>query len=177
MDNLNDDMYFQSVIDLTINLSKALENPIFGIKSLTSEHIYISPYLINLWKIDLSNGGDISIWPNYSLLSTYQDDREIIKFRKPRSFLTFSKVGEETLPILFIKTPIINPSTNNVIGLLYQGYEYSHFDIQSHINKMFSDQPNMNEISKHNKIKLTNRQKQVIYFLWQAWEARKLPIT
>ncbi len=168
--NMNDNKelsnhdYLHDMIKTTQRLVAGLVNPICGIKSLESDHLYISPYLVKLWNINLAVSKKVSIWPNYSLSSTYRDDQEIIKTRATKSFLTFSHVNNSILPLLFIKTPIVNPATNDVVGLMYHGYEYTHFDLYTHIYDLFTPKTLLGQNFHESNIKLTNRQKQVVFF-------------
>lgn len=164
MKKLIDDAYLLEIISASRLFANAMPECILGIKNVNSEHIYISPYLLTLLNITLGDNKKVSIWPRYSLESTCKDDQDIIKKRESKSFLIFCTVDALLKPIMFVKTPIIHPETHQAVGLIYQGFHYEHFDLYKHINGLFSDLPPVENAPTKIPIKLSTRQKQVIFF-------------
>jgi len=131
-----------------------------GVKNLHSEHIYLSDYCRKVFKVDKDKSGLISIWPNYSLLSSIEDDQYVFTSRLAKTFIIFCNINQTLIPFLFTKSPLINPVTQEILGLIYYGIEYPYFNLHKQIAANFS----AGGIEKAAQIKLTRREKEVIFF-------------
>ena len=97
------------------------------------------------------------------------EDRVVIETKKTHTFLKVNKFHNVIKPMVIFKSPIINPTTNHVVGVLFQGFEYSATcNITHQINKLyniFDDSEHKYKTSCSKKcIQLTKREKQVVFF-------------
>lgn len=143
-----------------------------GVKNTSLEHIYISPALLKIFNVTLTDNKKISVFPKYSLESTYQDDQEIIKNKISKNFLIFCQIDESLVPLVFVKTPIFHPDDQAVLGIMYQGFRYDYFNIQQHITSLFSSIDNKKESILD--IHLSKRQKQVIFFFMLHLDSQEI---
>lgn len=141
-------------------IAEFAQNIAVGIKNLNSEHIYLSEYCRYLFKIEKDVSGLVSIWPNYSLLSSIEDDKQVFATKTAKTFIVFCSNEQFLVPFLFTKTPLIDPLNQEVFGLVYYGIEYPYFDIHEQITANFSNE----FIEDSIKIELSRREKEVIFF-------------
>lgn len=155
-----DNIHIKNLVNSLKLMSGFSKDMAIGIKNLNSEHIYLSEYCRYLFKVEKDVAGLVSIWPNYSLLSSIEDDKQVFATKTGKTFVIFCSNEQFLVPFLFTKTPLIDPSTQDVFGLIYYGIEYPYFDIHEQIAANF----NKDFIEDNTKIELSRREKEVIFF-------------
>ncbi len=162
---MTDDEYLQSVINAVSLVADAIPEYIVGVKNKDSEHVYVSPYFAKLTGFQ-ANSSDrkVSLWQHYDYLTLRADELAIMNQRKTKNFLVIDKFGDELVPRVFVKRPLINPFSDNPIGTFYQAFDYMQFNLSNEIAKLFSgNKVNYPQVSDEPN-KLSVRQKQVIFF-------------
>lgn len=166
----NDDKKFLDSFVAAIDvISESLPKQMIGIKDTNSLHIYCSKYFLNdvlgvaahevLGKLTLSSdSGRFSPIDQITL-----EDKHIIKWRKPHAYLKLNNFKDGIKPRIIIKSPIINPATNNVVGLIYQGFDWSLINFNQQLIKAHQLFKPFNK-EKQNLPKLTKREKQIVFF-------------
>lgn len=164
---MGDDKFLQQIINSVSTVAAAIPDYIVGVKNIDSDHVYVSPSLQRLTGIKFNpEHPQISFWIHYSVEDIRKDDLWIMENRKTKSFLVVDKFGGEIIPRIFVKRPLINPDTNNLIGVFYQSFDYTQFNIIQEISRLFSKKvetkASVDEVST--EYKLSPRQKQVVFF-------------
>ena len=90
------------------------------------------------------------------------EDQAIINGRVPKALLKVSKFCDGLAPHLAIKTPLINPETNNVVGILTQGYEMGTTNLTKNIIQKMDSHKKTDHLK--NRPKLSKREKEIIFF-------------
>lgn len=150
----------QTIISSVESMSELIPNLLIGIKNLESEHVYISKYCRKIFNVSNGETGLISVFPNYSLISSIEDDRQIFSNNSAKNFIVFASINDRLTPFIFSKLPIIDSTTSKAIGLIYNGIEYPYFNMHEHINESF----NGIDFKLLQNFKLTQREKEVIFF-------------
>jgi hypothetical protein len=163
----SDEDYLKELIDSLSFLSEATPRQMLAIKNIHSEMVYCSEYLAELIGASVD-----SLLGKKTRLSLYNDDPDfeniliredqtIIEQRIPKIVFKVNNFQKGLLPYISMKSPLINPDTQNVVGILFQGLEqgvlspqhyFSRGDAGSHINDVYEN------------MRLTKREKQVIFF-------------
>jgi DNA-binding CsgD family transcriptional regulator len=157
---------FVSAIDI---ISEALPKQMIGIKDCHSINIYCSRYFLEeVLAIDASKIiGKLTIENDAGRFSPVDqiiaEDQGIINRRKPQAFLKLNNFNDGIRPRIIIKSPIINPATDNVVGLIYQGIDWSLINFNQQLIKAHQlFKPQGKELA--NLPKLTKREKQIVFF-------------
>ena len=143
-----------------------------GVKDINSVNVYCSQYFAETVGLSVKDIiGKIYFLSCYDqfLDIVLDEDRVVIETKKTHTFLKVNKFHNIIKPIVIFKSPIINPNTNNVVGILFQGFEYSAtYNITHQISKLyniFNESELKYKISCNKKcIQLTKREKQVVFF-------------
>lgn len=149
-------------------LSEATPKQMITVKDLDSVIVFCSDYLSKLIGIPLSQLLGKKIW-----LSLYDndmnfekiivdEDQGIIDSREPKLVLKINRFCQGLMPYLAIKTPIINPETNHVVGILFQGWEICTTALTAHLASTFQPDKKIENLS--DRPKLSKREKEVIFF-------------
>ena len=145
-------------------LDNAIPDQMLGIKDINSINIYCSKAFANALGVLETDVIGKHFCTNHILDIVTNEDQLVFKTRKLHAFLKIYKFHNIIKPLIFIKSPIINPDTKNVIGLFLQVLEYSiakDFRMQvCGLYNIFATK----EKELHNIIKLTKREKQVVFF-------------
>lgn len=169
---MTDPAFLKKVVAAVKFLSEAMPKQLLSVKDMHSTHLFCSDYFIELMGIKASQ-----IIGKKILLSLYDndpsfeeiliaEDQMIINSRETKAVLKINNFHNELVPYTCIKTPLINPETNHVVGLLVQGLEMGTALLQKHaINAIAANKKNA-VISHSSKLlpKLGKREKQVIFF-------------
>jgi hypothetical protein len=135
---LNDADYLKNIIYATTILVEATPNQqtMIGIKNAQSEYLYISPCFLEQTEtyFDPQNAS-ISLWKNYPFNLVREDELKIMQLRTSMQFLVIDYFVGKLSPRIFIKTPIINPKTNNVVGIICQSIAYHQFNLKTNLNQ------------------------------------------
>lgn len=164
---LNDADYLKNIISATITLVEATTNQptMIGIKNAQSEYLYISPYFLKQTATNFNpQNASISLWKNYPFNLVREDELKIIQLRTPMQFLVIDYFAGKLSPRVFIKTPLINPKTNNVVGIICQSIAYHQFNFKHYFNQVLSHRQQQNCSNNLLIPTLSERQKQIVFF-------------
>lgn len=107
----------------------------------------------------------------------FMQDREIEQTRSTRHYLNTYEYFSGVLPLKCSKTPIINPATNNVLGVYYEGNQLLInnilqiiFDLHGNRFGYYSSLYLGNNPKQFN---LTNREQEVLYCICLGFSTRK----
>lgn len=165
---MRDQDFLEKVVSSAAFLSEAMPKQMIGIKDINSEHIFCSDYLAALMGIKPTQLAGKKVWLHlYDNDANFEEiivaeDQTIIKSRESKLALKINKFHTGLLPYTCIKTPLINPKTNHVVGLLFQGFEIGTMLLKKNAIKVTVSEKNHAKSSALPK--LTKREKQVIFF-------------
>lgn len=169
MQNYTDNEFLKHFINAIDIIAKALPKQMIGIKDINSINIYCSPYFLNeVLAIDPNKIiGRLTIEGDSTRFSPIEqlinEDQGIMARRKPQAFLKFNNFKDGIKPRIFIKSPIINPTTNNVVGVIYQGMDWSLINFNQQLIKAHQLFKPYNK-DNLDLPKLTKREKQIVFF-------------
>ena len=164
----NDEEFLDAFISSIFFLTQAIPHQMIVIKNLQSEHIFCSEYFADLTGVKSNELIGKKVWlPLYkgsdeSEIETIlrREDQTIINNRTAETFLKINRFSNGLLPYLSIKSPIINPYTDHVVGILFQGFEMGNFNFSHYLKNL-----NLPEVKVNNTLpELSKREKQVIFF-------------
>lgn len=169
MQQQDDQEFLKSFINSVDILANALPKQLIGIKDTNSVHIYCSKYFLNdVLCVDAHTIlGKATLLDDPTRLTPYEqmleEDQRIINKRTSQAYLKLNNFNDGIKPRIFIKSPIINPATNNVVGVMYQGFDWSLVNFNQQLIKahqLFKPQnTNTGDLPK-----LTKREKQIVFF-------------
>lgn len=169
MQNCDDQEFLKQFISAIDVIAEALPKQMIGIKDINSVNIYCSRYFLEeVLVIDASKIiGKLNIEGDSTRFSPIDqiiiEDQGIMMRRKSQAYLKLNNFNDGIKPRIFIKSPIINPATNNVVGLIYQGMDWSLINFNQQLIKAHQlFKPHNKEIL--NLPKLTKREKQIVFF-------------
>lgn len=167
--------FLKKVIDAVDLLTKISPKQMIGIKNVHSNHIYCSDYLLEL--MGATNGEIIGkkIWlplygddPDFEKIIV-DEDQKIITSREPQTLLKINNFTGGLTPYFCRKSPLINPESGSVEGIITQGYEVGLTGFKKHFSKQTNDTDLLNS-----DIHLTKREKQVIYFFMSHLSSQEI---
>ncbi|MDP1574679.1 MAG: hypothetical protein Q8L78_07090 [Coxiellaceae bacterium] len=168
---MDNNQFLKKTILMAEFLSRTSPKQMISVKSVDSLHLYCSPYLLELMGATTKEMDKKAVWfPLYENNKEIEqiireEDLLIIQAREPKMVLKINKFTTRITPYICNKSPIINPETNDVVGILFQGFTIGNANLHHAILSLLSN----NTKKYHNKLpqKLTKREKQVI-FLFMA---------
>jgi hypothetical protein len=143
----------------------------FGVKNTHSQIIYYSHSYANFLEINPDKIlGKTTVPPLYDNLeieaTIFKEDQQVINNREQLRLLKINKVANRLKPYICVKSPIINPLNQEVVGILLQGLEISVLNLNQLITNCYAtikpprlEAPKLPHLSK--------RERQVI-FLFMA---------
>lgn len=166
--------FLKKVVEAVRFISTASSKQMIGIKDIQSNHIYCSEYLLQM--IGLTEKEAIGKKVHLSLYDNdfdfekiiIDEDQKIIQSRESQTFLKINKFKNGLIPYFCQKSPLINPETNEVEGVITQGYAVGLTHFKNHFLKKSS------EIKSTTSIHLTKREKQVIYFFMSHLSSQEI---
>ena len=163
---LDDENFLQSIVYAVELTSSAVPDQMIGIKDISSINVYCSKYFADVIGMPVSEIiGKVYLMPHFDqfLDIALDEDSKVIKSRESHIFLKINKFHNVLKPLIFIKSPIINPSTQNVVGILFQAFEYG---VANNFHQQISNLYNefLINTKKLCAIKLSKREKQVVFF-------------
>lgn len=166
--NTDTDAAFLTRIVSTIAfLTKAMPKQMVSIKSCDSAVIFCADYFAELIGIKPEEIIGNKFWSalydddmTFANIIAAEDQAEITS-REQKAVLKINHFKQGLMPYLCIKTPIINPNTGNVVGLLIQGFEMG---AASCLQKIMPALAKADQHSPSSLPHLTKREKQVIFF-------------
>ncbi|MBA8737424.1 helix-turn-helix transcriptional regulator [Chromobacterium violaceum] len=162
-----DKKFLQSSVAHFTAIATAVPEIIIGVKNLNSEHLYCSPHYLNLLDLKLEDVcGEIVIQPYKTSISNnliIAEDKLVILERGPRSYLLITSLRDGVTPRMVVKLPIINPATDNVVGIVYFFHNFPASPLGQQM-RILCNKLNQGDISNETLIKLSKREKQVIFF-------------
>lgn len=90
------------------------------------------------------------------------EDQSVINSRVPKVILKVNKFCDGLTPHLAIKTPLINPETNNVVGILTQLHDFVTTNLTQNIIPKMDGHKKTDHLK--NGPKLSKREKEIIFF-------------
>jgi len=146
------------------SVSAMLPTQIIGIKSLDSIYVYCSSNFARLLGYSVAEiVGKHGMFPgNENNTARIREDQQIISTQKAQAFIHIDRINGKLSPLTFIKSPIINPDNNEVVGIFCQVFEFATLDASQQILKMYKD---MNLDTKVNQQlpNLSKREKQIVF--------------
>ncbi len=142
-----------------------LPSQIIGVKDLNSRYIYCSPSYKELLGTSPANvvGKHGMFISDTNEEARIKEDNEIIATKKPKAFLHIDKIKSRLTPLTFIKSPIIDPDNQEVIGVLCQAFEFATIDPREQLLRAYDNLPSIEGTLRGGCPKLTRREKQVIF--------------
>ncbi len=160
---MNDKQFLQAMISAVELTSSGIPDQMLSIKDLNSVNLYCSKGFADAIGVAQTSIAGSTFCTGQILDIVISEDQKVFKSRKLQAFLKIDRFHNMIKPLIFIKSPIINPNTNNVVGLLLQVFEYGitnnfHQQIVSLYNSFST------KAKQLVPIKLSKREKQVIFF-------------
>lgn len=165
---MTDEAFLVKFISSIEFLSNAMPKQMLSVKDKNSIHVFCSDYLAELIGIKSSQIIDKKIWlPLYDNDVNFEEiiseeDQMIFNSRETKTVLKINKFQNGLIPYTCIKTPIINPNTNHVVGLLMQGFEVGIDLLKKHAVTNIDFKKNSANAAELPK--LSKREKQIIFF-------------
>ena len=163
---LDQDFLTHAISSVTF-LSRAMPKQMIAIKDLNSTYIFCSDYLAKLTSSAISDLIGKKVWlslydddPSFEKI-IIEEDQKIINSREPNVLLKINKFCTGLMSYLAVKTPLINPETNHVVGILFQGFEIGLTDLTTVVKNLT---PPKKLVELHDLPKLTKREKQIVFF-------------
>ena len=153
--------YFMEQIALMATL---LPTQIIGVKNLESRYLYCSPNFAELlgYSVDEIVGRHGMFLNDENNASRICEDKQIIKTRKALPFVHIDKIKGRLTPLTFIKSPIIDPESQQVIGILCQVFEFITLNPAQQILNRYQDL-NLNRQQQPQLRHLSKREKQIVF--------------
>lgn len=151
-------------VDKLAGLANMLPTQIIGVKDLDSRYIYCSPNFAELLGYSVAEivGKHDMFIGEENNASRICEDQQIIHERKALPFIHIDKIKGRLTPLTFIKSPIIDDSTDSVIGILCQVFEFATLDPAQQILNLYQ---NLSLTRQQNQQlpHLTKREKQIVF--------------
>ena len=172
-----DNEFLEQAVQAATFLSLASPKQIITVKNADSVHVFCSDYLAKLTGIELDQLLGKKVWlPLYDNDSNLEktilaEDKEIMSHREGKMLLRINRFVSGLTPYLSLKIPLINPATNHVVGLLFQGWE-----IGANLTTLMVAPLNLTRKSIHltKMPKLTKREKEVIFFFMSHLSSQEI---
>ena len=170
--SMSNDDFLEKAFSTARFLSEISPKQMISIKGCDSTHLYCSSYLLQLMGATEKGIIGKTVWfPLYDHSSDIEkiireEDLSIIESREPKMVFKINRFTTGLTPYVCSKAPIINPDTNDIVGILFQGLEMGSVNLDQYLLKdIFLNRKNNVEILLAPK--LSKREKQVI-FLFMA---------
>jgi hypothetical protein len=164
----SDEAYLELMINMAKLLSQASRKQMIAIKNSQSEHVFCNNHLLALMGVKAEEIlGKTILLPLYNNDSAFEpiihaEDQAIIDSREAKLVFKINHFTTGLTPYISVKTPLINPSTGNVVGILFQGLEMRALPQHYTLLKSYGKK---GKVNRHTALpKLTKREKQVIFF-------------
>lgn len=143
-------------------LAAMLPTQIIGVKNLDYKYIYCSPSFAKIlgYSVEEVIGEHGMFLNDPNNTARISEDTAIIQSRKEQSFVHIDRVDGQVSPFTFIKSPIIEPQTQEVIGILCQVFNFSTFNLSQQVLNFHKG---VTKQAKTQLPKLSKREKQVIF--------------
>lgn len=169
---MNNDDFLEKAISTARFLSDISPKQIISIKGCDSTHLYCSPYSLQLIGATENEIIGKTVWfPLYDNDADIEkiiraEDLFILQSRQPKMVFKINRFTTGLTPFICNKTPIINPSTNDTVGILFQAFEMGLFNLHQYLSQgAFINTKNYSSVVSLPN--LSKREKQVI-FLFMA---------
>ncbi len=164
-----DQDFLNRFIESTRVISDGLPKLIVGIKDKNLLHKYCSRHYLELLNVDASEIIGKKHIKNYrgtrASHMILRDDAALIAHRRETTHLLIVRLNNALKPRVIIKSPIINPETENVVGIIYRGFDYASANINRDIVSIEHARDDTCELNRPElERNLTRREKQVIFF-------------
>lgn len=159
--------YLAKIVDAVKLLSDGMPKQMLAVKDVNSVYIICSDYLAEMIGVKPSEIEGKRTWPPMYGNSPefeeiiFEEDQLIMRTRESRLALKVSYFKEGLRPFSCFKAPIINPETNNVVGVYCCGVEVGHISFTKTMRQIIDGE------SAHQDVELphlSRREKQVVFF-------------
>lgn len=163
---MNDNEFLRNIVNCFKQIEIGLPNLIYTIKDLDSKIVYVS----NLYAIMVNHTldeliGTTGLPPKtgkYDPKNSIEEDKQVITHKKRYEFLKIGRFCNKIQPLIVMKDPIINPTTQNVVGIYYLWKKLSMSSFSHEIINSFNE-IGVNKTATNIGVKLSKREKQVIF--------------
>lgn len=176
--NKADQQYLEDFIKSLQFFSQSIPEPKIAVKDIDSLHIFCTEY----WAKKLGDSTSEEIYGNKMCNKAYNysaeieaqlayEDELVLKNRQSLTVLKVVQLASELEPFYCLKAPIINPTTNNVVGIYAQGFglgESSYQELMFKQNKQYSEE----DIPK-----LSTREKQIVFLFLSNLSSQQIAET
>lgn len=166
----NNENILAEFVKITMQLINNIPDQILAIKNKDGLHVYASPAYCLLVGKSLENllklrSCSVSLRFNHDTPQLNQPDTielEVLTQKRSKSYIRIHDFKTGIIPRTFIKSPIIDSVTNDVIGLFVQCFEFGGTGLDQNIL-------NIDETADYSNIvdfpvNLSKREKQLIFF-------------
>lgn len=141
-------------------------NEMASIKNNKSQYIATTTSFANLIGVavqDIILKTDAEIPSKFSKYADlfYEYDRAVEQLKKPISFLDINEYFNSIGAYVFHKKPVINPHTNNVLGVLYYVEQYKVTNLLNMLRKMHNPKSKIDHVGR--PVKLGTKQSEVLF--------------
>lgn len=169
---MTNDEFLKKAFSAAHFLAETSDTQMLSIKGCDSTHLYCSPYLLKLMGAQEKEIIGKTVWfPLYDNdldieKIIREEDLFILNSRKPKMVFKINHFTTGLTPYICNKSPLINPETNDIVGILFQGFEIGIINVHQYLLKGISD-PSKNISLSEECRHLSKREKQAI-FLFMA---------
>lgn len=178
---MTDEQFLNKIIDAIDLLVKASPQQLIGIKNSSSQMVYYSKVFADFLGIEqkqiLGKKACLPLYDNPDIESTIlKEDKLVRKKLKPLRVLKINKVAGTLKPYVCIKSPLINPATGKLVGIILQGFEINALNLNQYILNSYKQfqEKGQNKIAQPS---LSKREKQVIYFFMAQLTSQEIADT
>lgn len=171
-----DQAFLEKIIESLKCLDSAVPHQKVGIKDTNSIVRYCSFAFAKGVGVEIDNIiGKLDWLPHKEpfLDIALNEDQKVMDARETRMFLKINRFNQTLKPLLCVKSPLINPETNNVVGTIFYLFDYNFsMNFQQYIESLYKK----NQIHQPNEatIKLSKREKQIIFFFLAHFSSQEI---
>ncbi len=166
---MTDTEFLKAICSAVVFLAKAMPRQMITIKGADSGHLFCSDYLAELVGVKAEQLMGHKVWPaiydhNPDIETIIrEEDQAVILARKPKVIFKINRFTTGLMPYFACKAPLINPKTDQVVGVLFQGFEMGALTLNQHVMDAVSS---MSQTHKTQGAcpRLSKREKQVVFF-------------
>ncbi|OGT36125.1 MAG: hypothetical protein A3F11_10240 [Gammaproteobacteria bacterium RIFCSPHIGHO2_12_FULL_37_14] len=178
---MTNDEFLKKAFSMAHFLSGISPNQMISIKGCDSTHLYCSEYSLQLMGATESEIIGKTVWfPLYDHNPDIEkiireEDLSILESRMPKMVFKINRFTTGLTPYVCSKAPLINQSTNQVVGILFQGFEMNFVNFQQYLLKYIFLSNNNSSI--HTLPSLSKREKQVVFLFMAHLSSREIANT
>lgn len=176
---MSDKAFLEKFIQSISLIDKALPQQILIVKDKDGKYIYASEYWTDLIGIKKEILIGQAVWlPLYDDDQSIkeiidQEEKDVIENKKIRMALKINRFRNKITPYLTHKIPIINPETQNTVGIFCYCFGIGKINIETVLQHALSS--SIDTLGE--KISLSRREKQVIYLFMANLSSQEIAKT